>query len=201
MISSFKNKFKVPLLSKDEEINLFKELLAKNESKTRDKIFNANIRLVYFLTKRLSSLEEFEDNFHEGCLGLLEAIKRFDLSKKTKFSTYARIWILSYLLKNRKQLPVIIPLDEEIFDVSQDTSQKVEEKIFLEIFKKRIQEGIKHLTKREQEIIKRKYFTQRKKSINTLSKELSISTQRIHQLNNSALIKLRKWFKDNFLLQ
>ena len=54
----------------------------------------ANNKLVPFVSRRYSrSLYDIEDGIQEGFLGLIKAAYRFKLSKNTKFSTYAVLWI------------------------------------------------------------------------------------------------------------
>ena len=82
-----------PLLTKDEEIKLFKEF--NNGSKEAfNKIINCNLRLVVSIAKNfVRNKVPFLDLIQEGNLGLMKAAKKFDLSKGYKFSTYATWWI------------------------------------------------------------------------------------------------------------
>jgi RNA polymerase primary sigma factor len=57
-----------------------------------------NVRLVAMVSNReaiRSGLPE-DEVFQEGCLGLLEAIRRFDYRRGHKFATYALHWIRAY---------------------------------------------------------------------------------------------------------
>ncbi|CEH29908.1 RNA polymerase sigma factor [Aneurinibacillus migulanus] len=70
-----------------------KELLAKSQAgdtTARDTLVNSNIRLVWSVVQRfLNRGYEADDLFQIGCIGLLKAIDKFDLSFDVKFSTYA----------------------------------------------------------------------------------------------------------------
>lgn len=56
----------------------------------RDTLVNSNIRLVWSVVQRfLNRGYEADDLFQIGCIGLLKAIDKFDLSFEVKFSTYA----------------------------------------------------------------------------------------------------------------
>ena len=78
-----------PLLS-DEEM---KELLAraqKGDAQSRERLINCNLKLVFNLVKRFHNRGyELEDLFQIGCIGLMKAIDKFDLSFNVRFSTYA----------------------------------------------------------------------------------------------------------------
>jgi RNA polymerase sporulation-specific sigma factor len=56
----------------------------------RDRLVEANLRLVRSLAARFTSTSaDQEDLFQLGCIGLLKAVDRFDLSYDVRFSTYA----------------------------------------------------------------------------------------------------------------
>ncbi|MCL4426598.1 MAG: SigB/SigF/SigG family RNA polymerase sigma factor [Firmicutes bacterium] len=55
----------------------------------RDRLIEANLRLVWSIVNRFQGRGEREDLFQIGCLGLLKAVDRFDPGYGVKFSTYA----------------------------------------------------------------------------------------------------------------
>lgn len=61
--------------------------LGKKEA--RDRLVEANLRLVWSIVGRFRGRGEPEDLFQIGCLGLLKAVDRFDPAFGVKFSTYA----------------------------------------------------------------------------------------------------------------
>ncbi len=96
---------KIPILTTEEERKLIKE--AQNgDEKSFSKLIIANQRLVirealrYYFKK-----DNLLDLINEGNKGLIEALKRFDLSRDNKFFTYALWWVKSeirqYLSKNQ----------------------------------------------------------------------------------------------------
>ena len=78
-----------PLLSDEEMRELLRRAQAGDKA-AREKLVNCNLKLVFNLVRRFQNRGyELEDLFQIGCIGLMKAIDKFDLSYDVKFSTYA----------------------------------------------------------------------------------------------------------------
>ena len=84
-----------PLLSSSEELELAKRI-EKGDEASRQKMIQANLRLVVSIAKRYigrSPHMGFLDLIQEGNRGLFRAVDKFDWHRGYKFSTYATWWI------------------------------------------------------------------------------------------------------------
>ncbi|MFS8512906.1 MAG: RNA polymerase sporulation sigma factor SigF [Planifilum fulgidum] len=74
----------------DEEVRRLIEASQTGDEEARNRLVRHNIRLVWSVVQRfLNRGYEAEDLFQIGCIGLLKAVDKFDLSYDVKFSTYA----------------------------------------------------------------------------------------------------------------
>lgn len=70
------------------------EKIVKLGATAVEQMMNANLRLVVSIAKGHTGRGmEFMDLIHEGNIGLLRAVQKFDFAKGFKFSTYATWWI------------------------------------------------------------------------------------------------------------
>ncbi|MGN1338398.1 MAG: sigma-70 family RNA polymerase sigma factor [Candidatus Coprovivens sp.] len=83
------NTSELKTLKNDQIVELFKQYQNGN-LEAKEKIINANIKLVLSILKRFNTTEDnINDMFQIGCIGLIKAVDNFDLSVGVKFSTYA----------------------------------------------------------------------------------------------------------------
>ncbi|MBQ2897073.1 MAG: RNA polymerase sporulation sigma factor SigG [Clostridia bacterium] len=83
------NTSKLPVLSGKEKEELLIKIKQGDED-ARNKFIVGNLRLVLSVIQKFNSRgENADDLFQVGCVGLMKAIKNFDLSVGVKFSTYA----------------------------------------------------------------------------------------------------------------
>ena len=96
---------KAPILEKDEEFKLINDWRDNKTPKSLQKILNSYLRLAVSYARKYSSYGlPIDDLVHEGVLGIMHALEKFDTSKDFRLSTYASWWIRAsiqdYILKN-----------------------------------------------------------------------------------------------------
>lgn len=66
------------------------KLAHNGDKEARDLLVNENVGLIWSIVKRFSGRGyEMEDLFQIGCIGILKAIDKFDITFNVQFSTYA----------------------------------------------------------------------------------------------------------------
>lgn len=94
-----KKKKKSENLKNKEEVELLKRI-QRGDREAEEKFLKMNQGLVVSIAKKYAFTPDIlEDLISEGNIGLLEAIKKFDPKKHTKFSTYAYFWIKRYVMR------------------------------------------------------------------------------------------------------
>lgn len=87
---------KIPLLTQEEELEIAKKIHENSSEaeKAKEKLVNANLRLVVSIAKKyIGRGLSFLDLIQEGNMGLMRAADKFDYTKGYRFSTYSTWWI------------------------------------------------------------------------------------------------------------
>lgn len=113
---------------RDEE---FKEWIIKAQTgdvEAREYLVEQNFNLVRSIVHRFNNRGyEWDDLFQIGCIGLMKAIERFDLSYATKFSTYAVPMVIGEIrrfIRDDNPIKVSRPIKELAYKI-----HRVQEKL------------------------------------------------------------------------
>ncbi len=194
-------------LTKEEECELSEEI-KKGNKKALDKMVTSNLRFVINIAKAYrKSGVPFSDLISEGNLGLIKAAEKFDSNKGVRFISYAVWWIKNSIQEcieeYKKGMNESSGVDDYIFDNCTDTEMEYYQSCINEDFenelmdlqsrKASINELMKCLKGREAKIVI-EYFGLRngkEKTLDELSNEMNLTNERIRQIKDKALVKLR----------
>tara|TARA_B100001057_G_C22741104_1_gene907787 strand:- start:363 stop:1229 length:867 start_codon:yes stop_codon:yes gene_type:complete len=96
---------KAAILEKSDEFFLIDDWRDNKNPSSLQKILNSYLRLAVSFARKYSSYGlPIDDLIHEGVLGIMHSLEKFDTSKDFRLSTYASWWIRAsiqdYILKN-----------------------------------------------------------------------------------------------------
>ena len=91
----------IPALSREHETELVTRWLQSQDTSAREEILAAHLRYVVAIALRYRRYGvPLEELVSEGNFGLVHALGKFDLSRGTRFVTYAAYWIRAYVLNH-----------------------------------------------------------------------------------------------------
>ena len=206
------NVFPEPL-SEEEESEAIENML-NGDIAARNKLIEHNLRLVAHIVKKFDAAGDTDDLISIGTIGLIKGIDSYKNNKKTKITTYAarciQNEILMYYRSNKNRGNTIslndsIGFDKEgneisILDVIKAPRPDFIEEINLKDNVKLLNDYLKVLSKREREIIVKRYgldgndlWTQK-----MIADKLNISRSYVSRIEKRALTKiLREFIKNN----
>lgn len=99
------------LLTAEDERALFARIKGDDPDdaeKARSEIAECNLRLVLSIARRfVRGGADITDLIHEGTIGLMQAIDRFEPRHNVRFSTYAAYWIRLTVISSFQYRPLI----------------------------------------------------------------------------------------------
>lgn len=206
------NVFPEPLTESEEEKCI--EEMFKGSTNARNKLIEHNLRLVAHIVKKFDTKGNMQDDLISiGTIGLIKGIDTYKPSKNTKITTYAarciQNEILMYFRTNKKtntdvSLNDSIGYDKEgneinLIDVIKDTEKDITDTVYEQDMIDKLSKNMKVLTKREREIIEKRYGLNNTKeqTQKEIAKDIGISRSYVSRIEKRALTKmLREYIKN-----
>ena len=198
-------------LGQEEEAEAI-EKMSNGDEEAKNKLIEHNLRLVVYIAKRFDNTGiDIEELISVGTLGLIKAVKSYNLEKKIKLATYASRCIeneiLMYLRKmvriksevsleeplnvdkegNKLVLSDVLGTDSDM--IYKDVEARIENDILRELYNK--------LDARDKEIVGLRYglYGMEEKTQKEIADMMNISQSYISRLEKRILTKLRKEFQ------
>jgi len=183
----------------EDEINTI-ELYLNEAQNIRSYILRCNMRLVVSIIKKCVTPHiSFDELLSDGIWSLLKAVDKFDYSRGFRFSTYAYHAISNYAYRKiadrRKANARFTPATHtSALDEAREVREPaMDEQIWQEL-SALVAKAMDNLDRREQLIVQGRFALGEQQKIRTfqsLADELGISKERVRQLEQRAVAKLR----------
>lgn len=171
----------------------------------RDRIVEANLRLVFSIVKKfVNTNNTFDDLLSDGIVGLIRAVEKFDYDRGFRFSTYATQVVRrnSYrtVVTNQQDRQKVAGglQDMDIELPEEDRTGAMSEKRWHEL-RARLAVMLNDLDRREKFIVRARFSLGSHRKVHTLQSladRLGISKERVRQLERRAMEKLRDMADD-----
>ena len=141
----FKEVSKLPMIDINKEIELSRRV-KKGDMKAADELVKANLRFVISVAKQYQNKGlPLVDLIQEGCIGVIEASRRYDESKGFRFISYAVWWIRQAIMHaiSDQCRTVRVPMSQVVY---MNKISKATEKFEQEYGRKPIPEEIEGAT-------------------------------------------------------
>jgi RNA polymerase sigma factor (sigma-70 family) len=184
------------------------EDLQKQASDVKERLINANMRLVASIAKRhVGQTGNVFELISDGNMSLIRAVEKFDFGRGFKFSTYASWAIMKNFARSipeeNHRRERYITGQEELFDAAPDRRTDEQELVAsAEQASERVNRLLEYLDPRERQIIRMRAGldgSERQMTLEEIGKELGITKERVRQLNVRIMNKLRNIARDQHI--
>lgn len=174
--------------------------LLQDAAAVRERIARANLRLVVANARLFTDADHlFEDLVSDGNLSLLQAIEKFDYARGFRFSTYAthairRTFYRRITRKQREKTRMTFAGPELLSEVPQPDSDEKTDPGEALLFRRLLKRMASCLSEREIEILRARYSLEtdaEAPTLQALARTMGICKERVRQLQNRAVEKLR----------
>lgn len=178
---------------------------------TREQVLLRNQALVNSIVKKWLGVSigiiDAGDMFSYGMFGLMRAVDRFDVERDLQFSTYASPWIKSFIYRaisnygftvrnpvRAEELIKVVSIEETrggALSIGETLAAKVPEDRahYSGVTEERVHQLIYELSPVSEKVVRGRFFEN--KTLREIGKDLGLSRERVRQLQEIALDKMR----------
>ena len=166
----------------------------------RDHLIKSNMRLVLSIARKfVTPQHSFDELLSEGVMCMMHTVEKFDFDRGFRFSTYAYRSISRSLYRSvrgsRKQMSQLGRFDASVADRVEDTSRPELADRVEQQHRELLTELVNRLDRRERFIIRSRFALgahRKKRTCRELAERLGISKERVRQLEQRAICKIRE---------
>ncbi len=175
------------------------EQLLMQANVVKNRIIRANLRLVVSIAKKhVGGAQTLFELISDGNVSLMRAVEKFDYARGNRFSTYASWAIMRNfarsVTKEQVQLDHFVTGQDEILDIAKSMKSYDAAAINIRELRESIDSVLTQLSPTERSILIGHFGLDEKQSAKTLDelgRRLSLSKERVRQIEIRALKKLR----------
>ncbi len=176
------------------------ESLLVQATVAKNRLIRANLRLVVSIAKKhLGGPQSLFELISDGNLSLMRAVEKFDVSRGTRFSTYASWAIMRSFARSvpreRYLLDRFTTGQEDLLDIAAGLRAYEADELRLPELRESLDVVLAQLSPLERSILVQHYGLDRPgdtKTLDQLGRRLGVSKERVRQIELAALRKLRK---------
>ena len=176
------------------------EALLVQANVTKNQLIRANLRLVVSIAKKhLGGPQSLFELISDGNVALMRSVEKFDLSRGTRFSTYASWAIMRNFARSvpreRYLLDRFTTGQDEVLDIASGLQAYAGDELRLPELRECLDVVLAQLSPLERSILVQHYGLDRpgdSKTLDQLGQRLGVSKERVRQIELAALRKLRK---------
>lgn len=113
---NYKTAMSAPLVTLEEEQNAIKAWQEHQDQKALETLVRSHARIAYAMAfKYTNNPDHMEDLAAEGIIGIMKAADKFDLEQGTRFATYSRWWIMTFISQSLAKVSTVIDMPSRTY--------------------------------------------------------------------------------------
>jgi RNA polymerase sigma factor (sigma-70 family) len=169
-------------------------------TKKQDEIINKLSFLVYNQARQYRNFPNYDDLVQEGFIGLLKAVRRFQWQRFPNFFVYSDQWIRHYVKRSASRFDVVYSPNKDRVVYAEpgeseiDPEENPDEILFTQERRASINKILSEFPDRDREIVQKIFGLDGNvpQTLREIGPQFNLTYERIRQIKNNVLSKLKK---------